>query len=501
MESYNAEPDIKWKLTDVKSIEEQIVDKIVKDKGFSEPDVILQKIKKIRKKKDRVKNNYKNIELFENINEPKIVEGLSQDGIARFKNSDYVGGEDDIYEGGPQQSHNADDGGLAGAIERFFNKLRSVSYKIAHFITKNFSTKKDYNHRDVYVIQKYVGWSFSILLSCYIVYNWVFIMFYKDETGKTVELPVFLDRGHFDLQSTFNVIYRLANYFIRFSLFFPEKLQEGIKYASEKLPNYFNASVCFSVAFFFIVFGCYHSLDVLEKFLLSIVKFDYSNPVLWVMYGILFMLVALSFFEYDVNPFKLVSNLNPVIFMVNAIISFLRYAFILFMGVPIAAILCFFYILIYSFFGIILLNGFDFKQFSKIFGLINDYCKKTQPEIRKETPCEPYTVFERFLIYFNIGFDFIYKNVFTLAFAYLLVYGLGDYWILKSLKSQQLTVVLVAINAVLLFSLIMNMISYKPEYKEEPGSEPSEPTESSIPKAPTIPIVSSAFNTLASFMK
>ena len=83
-----------------------------------------------------------------------------------------------------------------------------------------------------------------------------------------------------------------------------------------------------------------------------------------------------------------------------------------------------------------------------------------------------------------MSFDFIYKNAFTLSFVYLLAYGLIDY--LMNIRSKQLSIVLVLINAVLVFSFIMNMLSYKPEYKDEPGSEPTSP---SAPSEPTVPTV------------
>ena len=143
MESYNLNPEEKWKIA-----EESIVGKILKEhnKGFSEPEVITQKIKKIREKK-KSKNNYKNIELFDNIHDidstsfpgPTIIEGLSEDGIARFSEKDYEGGKDNIYEGGDQYKSVNRNGGLVGLIETTFDNMRILTYKIAYFIVKNFS--------------------------------------------------------------------------------------------------------------------------------------------------------------------------------------------------------------------------------------------------------------------------------------------------------------------------------------------------------------------------
>ena len=401
MESYNnIEPDEKWKLNKEKQ-------------GFSEPEIMIQKIKKIGKNKKM--KNYKNIELFENIHDPtepvsdnNIIEGLSSDGIAHFNESDYIGGTDDIYEGG-NVGHNSSrsNNSIIDFINSIFDKGSDFTYFISYKITKTLSNKKDYNHNDVYVIQKYVGWFFSILISCYVVYNWAFIMFYKDEGNNSVELPEFLTRDYFNNQEFLNPVYRLANFFVHFSLFFPEKLQQGIQLTSSFLPKVLNSTICFSFLFFFLIFAFYHSTDTVREFFISVAKFDFSNPILSLMYVIIVFLLALAFIEPDYNPFNIISKINPITSMISMVITILRYAFVIFFGVPIAAILCIIYLFVYSFFGIILLSGFDFKRTFKTFSKINEYCKKTKHEIRKETPCEPYTFFEKIMVYINIGFDFV----------------------------------------------------------------------------------------------
>jgi hypothetical protein len=454
-DAYNINTDELWKINS-----EPV------DKEFSNPNTMIEKIKKIKTKNQKKKklNNYKNIELFENIhdiehenNSEKILEGLT-DGIARFRDDDYDGIKDNIYEGDAKTTSKSSNS-LADIINKFFDQIHNFTYYIALNITKSFSSKKDYNHNDVYVVQKYVGWFFSILISCYVIYNWVFIMFYKDEIGKSVELPVFLDREHFDTMSYTNIIYRLADYFVHFSLFFPEMLQKSINFISEYVPIVLNISVCFALLFFFIIFCSYHSLEYIKDFFLSIITLNYKNPILMIMYFTIIFLLLLYQFEYDVNPINVISKLNPVIYMVTTVINILRYIFIVFCGVPIAAVFCIFYICIYSFFGIILLNGFNFKEFSKIFSKINKYCNETKPKMRKETPCEPYSLFERIMSFINNGFDFIYTYVFQISFMYLFLYGIIEYLVMNSLKSNTLKMTLSIINFVLLFTLTTNCYS------------------------------------------
>jgi len=443
------ESDEKWK-----------INKDTFSEPFSDPGVMIKKIKKIRKNKKQ--KNYKNIELFDDIHEvPAVIEGLSEDGIAHFKESDYVGGQDDIYEGGNEEENSHSTGnGLVDFIESIFKMPDKITYPIAYKITKLFSNKKEFHHNDVYVIKKYVGWFFSILISCYVVYNWAFIMIYTDETtGKTTELSDFLTRDNFDTQSLWNPVYRLANYFLQFPLFFPEKLQQGIQYTSYFAPKIFDPSVCFTLLFFFIIFVFYHSLDVIKDLFIAIAKFDITNILLLCIQGIIVFLLALAFVKPDWNPFKAVAKINPIFTTGLMISTIIEYSFAFFVGPAIAAIFCIMYLFVYSFFGIILQTGFDFKTAYRTFSKINEYCRKTKNEIRKETPCDPYGFFERIMIYINVGLDFMYKYCFQIAFIYLLLYGMFDYNFISNLRASSLKSSLTIINLIVSISLVMSCYS------------------------------------------
>jgi hypothetical protein len=215
-----------------------------------------------------------------------------------------------------------------------------------------------------------------------------------------------------------------------------------------------------------LVFGFYHSMETIKDLLLSIVKFDYKNPILGVMYGIICFLLLLSFFEFD-DPITLFKKLNPAVFTLSLIGSILRYMFVLLFGVIIAAALCLVYVLIYSFFGIIILTGFDIGNLFRYIKRIDKYCRETKPTIRKETACEPYTFLEKILNTLNIWSDIIYENLFSASFAYMLTICIIEYLPMKRLRSPTLTMVLVALNASIIFSIIMKMASYKVTYKKE----------------------------------
>jgi hypothetical protein len=285
-------------------------------------------------------------------------------------------------------------------------------------------------------------------------------MIYKDEaTGKTTELSDFLTRDNFDTQSFFNPVYRLANYFIHFPLFFPEKLQQGIQYISYFFPKVLNPSVCFTLLFFLIIFVFYHSLDVMKDLFIAIAKFDITNLLLLSIQGIIVLLLALAFIEPDWNPIKVVSKINPIFTMGLMISTIVEYGFAFFVGPVIAAIFCIMYLFVYSFFGIILQTGFDFKTAYRTFSKINEYCRKTKNEIRKETPCDPYGFIERIMIYINVGLDFMYKYCFQIAFIYMLLFGILDYNFISNLRSSGLKNSLTIINLIVSISLVMSCYS------------------------------------------
>uniref|UniRef100_A0A6C0D4L2 Uncharacterized protein n=1 Tax=viral metagenome TaxID=1070528 RepID=A0A6C0D4L2_9ZZZZ len=493
-----------------------------------EPEVILQKMKKIKKTKKK-NHNYKNIEPLTNIYEdniyednnyeekkkdeskekdtkkPVIIEGLSQDGIAHFSEDEYTGGPDNIFEGDGKSTVNIHN--FSEFINYCYNLLHSIPLQIAIIIInriegvsskinqlkgklKGKDIKSDnYSKNDVVndqrLIANYIGWFFCIIISMYVIFNWFFIVAYKNEEKKFTVLPTILDRKLLYNKGVFDPTYKLLHYFLEHSIFFPEYLQYGVVKISEKLRSSFNPSFIFSMLFFLIIFVLNNSMSFLRDLLIAIVSFDMKNIVLAIMFMIITALLAISFFKPPIRVnaeswddvkvllpsvttqiADIVTSINPLKGIFNLVIYFFYLLFVVFLGVPIAAALCFGYLFTYTFFGITVLNGFDFKEMIKlIWEKIPKYARSEKDKIKVETFCDRLTFWEKIENMFHATFDVMYKYCFEIAFIYMLSFAMYDYWYNLKIRSVRLT--LFSSSAILLiFTLAGMYIHYKAESGE-----------------------------------
>ena len=442
------------------------------------PEIVVQKMKKIKKTKKK-SNNYKNIEPLTNIYEqeyenpiteeqkgPVIQEGLSQDGIANFKEDDYTG-KDDIYEGGDSSSRPADI--LTDIINKCYNFLHSIPLEIAIGIIEGIeeigkvaklsdnTSTRDKAH-DQQVIARYIGWTFCIIISTYAIYNWFYIIGYKNEKKEAVELPVIFDRKLIYNKGVFDPTFKLIHYFFQHSIFFPEYLQKGIIMGSEKLRATFNPSFIYSMLFFLIIFVFYHSLSFIRNILIAIVTINMKNLVLSFMLSMISVLLMISFFTppikinletwEDVKILgpsvmaqmgELVSNINPITGIMNLVICFFYILFVLFFGTPIALLLCMGYLFAYTFFGIALLKSFNFEEIKELSKKIPTYARSEKGKIKKESFCVRLTFWEKIINFVHGIFDVMYKYCFEIAIVYMLTFGIYDYWYNLRLRNVRLT--------------------------------------------------------------
>ena len=410
------------------------------------------KINSVHKKKKR--RNFKNIEPLENINEmepttskPNIVRTTSEP-FATFSEDDWTQ-PDNIYEGGgPKRTtkkFSAED-----TINSLYDAINNVITKIAETIV-NIGSGKSKNKEDVPIVKKYVCWFLSMIAAIVAVYNWAFMMFYK-QNGDRVELYD-ISRESLHEAGIVNTIYALLDFLLDIPLFFPEKLQEYfVKSGPDFLTSYINVAVCFVLLFVILIRFFYTSASSIRKILIDITSVNMSNPALSFMYGTTFLLYVLSFFEFQpisaaLNVAKLVAGF-PASLVMPFISNIFKIFFLMMFSVPIAATMCFMYLFVFSFFGIPLLSkdGF-FATITKI----QQYINANKLPVKDETICKPMSLLDKIVNNFNIFLDFIYRYVIRIGFIVMLAYGLIDY--VKHIKGPILKIVLMCINSMAIIVL------------------------------------------------
>lgn len=469
---------------------------------------MIQKIKKVNKSKKPIEN-LKNIELFDTLSNTKrnerFIEPLdnltdTQDAGNSMPIEDDTTCADSRYEGCDNGDKNADSDDPRERLIRFINQMyaffdswflfiafviclavgitakttkdgikslkKRKDAKIPDAPKTNFDKKSvDYykkkfgidvssynflpNINDVNLVKKYVAWTSSILISCYVVFHLFFLMFYKDELyiKDGVELK---DISVATIQmESIGSSYSPGVFFLfffQFSWFFTETFQH---YFMVKLPEkasvYLNASLCFIFIFIALIFFFYYYPNFMRELFIDMIKFNTKDWVVNFMYIAVIVILIMDLF----NPLNYVAG--PIWYKINFVL-WLRIIIVLFISVPFAGLFLSGYILFYGLCGIFLYN--TFTSHFQIFKDISKYAEDKKNQIRIGTDCSPNSFFEKIMITINLVMDFIYTYIFYLAFIIMFIVSLFDYSINISSTQLKNGLILVTCCFILMFSCL-----------------------------------------------
>lgn len=445
------------------------------------------KIRTIHKKKKR--NNYKCIETLENINETlggsatpnTVIEGLAVLPIATFEESDWTQ-SDNIYEGGkpttPTKKFSLSDvvNYVFDTIDRGFSKIAEgvVYTSTLPGIARNNTDAE----KDTRIVKNYVIWFFAIILAEVAVYNWAFLMIYK-ERGERIELYD-ISRKRLNDAGITNTIYSLLDFLLDIPLFFPEKLQEYfVKIIPDTVSTYVNPYAFFSLLFLYLVRTFYSSGAAIRKMVLDIVNVNMSNPILSVMYATTFMLYVLSFFEFKPisTALSLVSLVAgfPASLIKPLFSNIFKIFFLMMFSVPVATVLCFFYTVGMSFFGMRLLSTDGFFNVSATIGKVKSYLESHRIHIKPNTICEPLTWVDKIRNTLYSLINFVSTNIITIGYITMFTSGIIEY--MTRINHPGLKIVLIIINIMAITTLgisaYTSYLPYEPVEEEVPETTAS----------------------------
>jgi hypothetical protein len=478
------------------------------DENFQTMNMIY-KIKKIKKNKKPKLENYKGIELLQNINDVEkdqekeinnepIIEGLKSRVTTDDPN--FLGLPDKDFDGvdKPSKKDNSKDPRvmLSNFIDNIFKKIDKFNYNKAYLFARAFSGTKP-ERSDVMVVKKYIGWFETILLSYFACYNWFFLMYYRynhndndnvepELLGHRYKTPI-LDTYDFQNKSFsridfWGMIYKFINYFFIYCLMFVEYLQNIMM---EKIPNIckiiFNLKGCFIIVFIIMLFFIQYCSKWLFTFLKDILKGNTNNIVI----GMMFFILILGYFFGTYNFGYIVKTPGYTFhsfadfFMglpFSLITAFMRFIFIMLTSVPIGGILCVFYILYQSFFGILFNVGitsiFGITSNQKnIFEKINEFIKDNNES--KKSPIKN-------VLNFTVD-RFLYSNVLSITFMIIFICAIADYVKPKFIKNDNLrfNLIIITISFILFFIYIISRqiyLDFNDNINPIPTSEKNEET-------------------------
>jgi hypothetical protein len=356
---------------------------------------------------------------------------------------------------------------------------------------------------DTMILKKYISWFVSIVFSCFAVYNWFFVMYYRNkEDNSRVNLFNITRRGLYNAKKN-NYFLKLIYMFFQFAMFIPEKFE---LYFVKNIPDMFskimNPSFCFMTLFFGLIYFINNCMSMAKMFIVDSIMLDLRNFIVAALNTIVVFLFGIHMvtfeFYFDV-PYMIqeaqkmaVMSTLGIFFMI--FFRIIHFVIILFISVPVGGVLLMLYVLFTSLFGIFAYSGFNPKEIIKKIIEINKFTSFKSEE--EKTECDEPSIFDRFIRIINYVSDFFYKYCFWIAFIYMLIYASIDY--MSNIKAPLLKTSLLCINAMLiLLFAVLCYTSFKNKTKNEepPPVEAKEVVDKEVYKKKVNKIVEEAKKT------
>ena len=393
------------------------------------------KIKNVKKKKRML--NIKNIEPLVNIHETSNNHS-STSGVKEgftFKDCDWTG-EDNIYEGSNTDG-NDKSRSFAKIIEEAFNTLETWYDEKIHFLTKVGSSDTKHINHDKGYLKRYFNWIVSILVASIAVYNWCFILFYKDGSGARVDI-FNVPREQIKKATISNPFMQIVNFFTDIPLFTTDAFKHYvIDYFPEYIMNKINdptspknlkavVLLLFMIILALSVFMVYGSKETIKSIMIDFAKLKFSGVLPIIVYTIVGILFLMTFIEtnplVDILPIGSFITLgkfaNPMFWLIKIVLLI----YLIFIGAPLSTAIFGSYLLLHSLFGMFY-NGFNIWKTKNEF---DDFLKQFKPIPKNDTACHPLSFFDKIVNYMTHIFNYIYDNCIQIGIIIVMLYALLD---------------------------------------------------------------------------
>lgn len=481
--------------TEKKSIKKTFSKEPVRNTSEFQVENMKHKIQSVKKKKKKM-YNYKNIEQLTNIHDDvttdpsneTVIEGLPTNPIAKFKEDDFEGGKDDIYEREtpppkqetPEEDKDESDGkSTKEKVGDFFLSVDAFGDKIVETIIRAFSIEKVYES-DKKIVKEYVYSFFAILVALYLTTNLCITMFLRID-GKRLGIAEYdpydknFDTSNF--AAGYPIFYRYTEEYIRkmkneapeiqkdavpeweiphFLLSGPLFLADAFGSFVENTPKYltdlFNVNVLYLIVFAMAFFMARNGVAIMQDIVGSTMNGDFENPYVYIpLLGILWVF-AMSFSSMSESRVELLKT-NTYFLIAWGIMTILQLILFIFMGPMIGATIFF---ILFLLLGTVSMWFYAEWNISKAFQLVTELNKMvtqemTDYEMPEKSNCRKTGFFSDIAFYLNRMAHFSYKNLHYLAFIILFGVACSDYY--ANMKSERLKNMLIPFTFALMIGL------------------------------------------------
>ena len=393
------------------------------------------KIKNIKKRKKIL--NIQNIEPLVNVQEKTNTQpsqSNQKEGFT-FRDDDWTG-NDNIYEGG-NNSSTSETRSFAELIEDTYKKMTDGYDKMIFNFTKAGSSDSKHINSDKGQLKKYINWMLAIIVASIGVYNWCFIMFYRNEGNIRVNVWN-VPRDNIKKRASSNPFFSFIELFTDIPLFFTDFFK---KYIIDWIPDTIMSkiddprsqksydAVLISLFMFILtasVFMVNGSGEAIKNIIVDLAKFEFKGILPIIIYAVTGILFVMSFMEnhplaalLPIGRFiSFATFMNPLFWIEKVVLL----VYLIFVGVPLATATLIGYILFHTFFGLFY-NGSSILHTKAKF---DEFLNRYKPEERQNTSCNPLSFFEKIINYMIKIFNYIYDNCIKLGFLSVMLYALID---------------------------------------------------------------------------
>ena len=309
--------------------------------------------------------------------------------------------------------------------------------KMIFNFTKAVSSDGKHINSDKGHLKKYINWMLAIIVASIGVYNWCFIMFYRDVANTRVKAWN-VPRDYIHKRASSNPFFSFIELFTDIPLFFTDFFK---KYIIDWIPDTIMSkiddprsqksydAVLISLFMFILtasVFMVNGSGEVIKNIIVDLAKFEFTGVLPIIIYTVSAILFILTFMEthpiaalLPIGGFISFAKFFNPMFWVEKVVQLV---YLIFIGVPFAMATLSGYILFHTFFGLFY-NGSDILDTKAKF---DEFLNRYKPEERRDTTCNPLSFFEKIINNMIKIFNYIYDNCIKLGFMSVMLYALID---------------------------------------------------------------------------
>lgn len=312
----------------------------------------------------------------------KTVEGAKN----YFEDSEYEG-RDNLKE--PESKSSKVKLTIIRGINSVYDAMNSINQTIAAGIVNGISVNTA-TDKDIAIVRNQIALLESAVVSSWMVYNWYYLMRYAKDNG--TEIPAF---SRTQLLKKFDGgVGKLLLYLFEFAMWFPEKLDQLLL---QWIPNatswFLNGTCLFLLIYALCLIWTKNFAIAFKNFFIDLLTDATGNTLINIMFAIVFVLFIVSIFtlnfigEVKHDAAEVVSIVNAIVNPIGSFFKlFFRFLITIIISVPMGAVICGLYLIIYSFFGVYIYGGVNWA-WSSARKDIDEHLRNAKAGFEEEDMC------------------------------------------------------------------------------------------------------------------